>query len=264
MLESAVTQVRQAEVVKLHQLLLKAGYGGGKFETPVCVLKRGSDTPHQNRKGTQNRRGHRQAVNSTEDGWCGKFPSHDRNHCPARDSKCRKCSERGHFQALCRSAKVGSIQGNLDGSESPNNAILGGIQIEKSLKKDPNPWNVTLCMEGRPVNLHIHTGTDVTVITKQTWKAIGQPALSPVGQTLRGPEFHSLSAKERFTSTLKFRKQALKEVIYVVKGLTKPLLKCPAIEQQCIAAVTKELTQMEEFPSLFQGLGKIEGKYTGP
>ena len=109
---------------------------------------------------------------------------------------------------------MGSIQGNPDGSESPNDVFLGGLQIEKSLKKHPNPWNVTLCMEGRPVNLHVDTGTEVTVITKQTWKA-----LLPVAQTLRCPDFHTLSAKGSFTGTLKFRKQELKAVIYVAKGL---------------------------------------------
>ena len=86
-------------------------------------------------------------------------------------------------------------------------------------------------MEGRPVNLHIDTGAEVTVITESTWKAIGQPALLPVGQTLRGPDFHTLSTKGRFTGTLKFRERELKKVIYAVKGLTKPLLGCPAIEQ---------------------------------
>ena len=82
--------------------------------------------------------------------------SRDRDHSPDRDSKCRKCSKRGHFQAVCRSAKVGSIQGNLDESESQNDVFLGGLQIEKSLKKDPNPWNVTLYMEGRPCSESTH------------------------------------------------------------------------------------------------------------
>ncbi len=34
---------------------------------------------------------------------CGKSPSHDRQHCPARDAICRKCSKRGHYQMVCRS-----------------------------------------------------------------------------------------------------------------------------------------------------------------
>ena len=81
---------------------------------------------------------------------------------------------------------------------------------------------------------------------------------------MRGLNFHTLSAKGRFTSILKFRKQQLKEVVYVVKGLTKPLLRCPAIEElhlnQCIAAVGKEITPQQKSPLLFQGIGKIDGK----
>ena len=65
MLESALTKVCQEEAVKLQQLLLRAGYSGGKPETPGCLVKKWSDTPYQNRKSTQNRRGHRQAVSST-------------------------------------------------------------------------------------------------------------------------------------------------------------------------------------------------------
>ena len=51
-----------------------------------------------------------------------------------------------------------------------------------------------------------------------------------------------------------------------MKGLTKPLLGCSAIEGlhliQRIAAVDKELNPKEEFPLLFEGLGKMDGKYT--
>ena len=39
-LVSALTQVRQAEALKLQQLLLRAGYSGGKLETRLCGEKR--------------------------------------------------------------------------------------------------------------------------------------------------------------------------------------------------------------------------------
>ena len=130
-LESAVTQVHQAEALQLQQLLLTASYIGGKPEIPVCTVKKGSDTPHQNCKGTQHRPGHRQIVNSTRGyTWCGKFPLNDRDHCPARDSKCQKCNKCGYFQVVCRTTKVGAIQGNPDRSESPNDVFNGGLQIK--------------------------------------------------------------------------------------------------------------------------------------
>ena len=55
-----------------------------------------------------------------------------------------------HFQVVCRSAKVGAIQVSVDNSESPNDVFIRGFQIENYLKKDPDPWNVTLHMERRP------------------------------------------------------------------------------------------------------------------
>ena len=141
-------------------------------------MKKGSNTPHKNRKGTQNRRGHRRCK------WCGKLPSHDRYHCPAIDSNAGSATN-AHTSRLC----AGQPKENPYISESQNVVFLGGLRIEKSLKKDPHDlWNVTLHMEGRPMNLHIDTGTEVTVITEETWKATGQPALSSVGQiNLEGP-----------------------------------------------------------------------------
>ena len=109
------------------------------------------------------------------EGGTNKLLSRDRDHCLARDSKCRKCNKRGHFQVMCRSAKVGSIQGNPNVSEKPHDVFLEVLQIKKYIKKDPDQWNVPLRIEGRPVSLHVDTGAAVTVITEQTWKAIGQP-----------------------------------------------------------------------------------------
>ena len=54
--------------------------------------------------------------------------------------------------------------------------------------------------------------------------------------------------------------------VHVVKGLTKPLLGRPAIEGlsllQCVAALCeKKLNPFEQFPHLFQGLGRLQGDY---
>ena len=57
-------------------------------------------------------------------------------------------------------------------------------------------------MEGSPVSLHVDTGTEVTVIIEQTWKAIGQPALSRVGQSLRGPDSTTFQQIHRYTQAM--------------------------------------------------------------
>lgn len=41
---------------------------------------------------------------------CGERPTHDRQHCPARDVTCWKSGKRGHYQAVCWSARVSQSQ----------------------------------------------------------------------------------------------------------------------------------------------------------
>ena len=58
-------------------------------------------------------------------GWCGKAPSHEKQQCPAKDAVCHKCSKRGHFKKVCRSAKVGELHLNTH-SETEEDLFLGG------------------------------------------------------------------------------------------------------------------------------------------
>ena len=93
------------------------------------------------------------------------------------------------------------------------------------------------------------------------------PPLSLPDRTLRGPDTHILPVSGQFTATLKRGNQDFQEKVYVVKGLNKPLLGRPAIEGlslvQCVAALSeKEPSLVEQFPRLFQGLGKLQGAYT--
>ena len=99
--------------------------------------------------------------------------------CPAKDAICRKCAKRGHFQAVCRSSvlKVGGVQ---DSSEAPYNSsdvFLGAIANQST--ETANPWAVTLQLNGKPMEFHVDTGAEVTVISKLTHEKIGSPPLSP-------------------------------------------------------------------------------------
>ena len=37
---------------------------------------------------------------------CGKYSSHNRQECPAKDAKCRKCNKKGHCAAMCGTKTV--------------------------------------------------------------------------------------------------------------------------------------------------------------
>ena len=115
------------------------------------------------------------------------------------------------------------------------------------------------------MQLHIDTGAEVTVVTEEIWKAVGQPPLAHADRKLRGPDSHLIQAQGTFVATMQLDKQETKEEVFVVKDLAKPLLGRPAIEalnlMQRIASIEQSLNPKQQFPSLFQGLGKLEGDY---
>ena len=197
---------------------------------------------------------------------CGKSPSHDRQQCPARDAVCHKCAKRGHFQSVCRStAKVGEVR--LDSPEaSLSDAFMRGL-TQPGVNAS-SPWAVTLLLNGKLIQFEIDTSAEVTVISQQTHEEIGSPPLSSPQRTLRGPSNHVLPVIGQFTGKLGREGREVEQVIFVVKELRRHLLGRPAIETLDLAVrigiVKGEERQspINQFPSLFQGLGKLEGEYS--
>ena len=251
-LDSAITQVRQSEAVKQQQPLLR-----GKPDTPVGAVNKsrgGITWGSKNNPGvspTASQKRHRC-------NWCGKIPPHDKSRCPARDKICNNCNKRGHFKIVCKSpARVNGVWVPAE------DAFLGAV----SDSSEGDPWTVKLTLQGKRVALYIDTGAEVTVITEQVWKRVGQPQLEPSDRTLRGPDSHVIPTVGKFVGTFTLGDRTADTDVYVAKRLTKSLLGRSAILDlqliKRIAAVdhSSQLSPKDEFPSLFKGLGKFEGEY---
>ena len=168
-LEKAVTQVRQAEAVKQQQLLVRgASVNHKQPDNHVgAVQKRRPTRPEQQRmdKGEK--------TPKTTCGRCGKAPSHEKQQCPAKDAMCHKCSKRGQFKKVCRSAKVGELCLNTH-SETEEDLFLGGLTGgSEDLHK--NPWSIVLSLNGKPTKFEIDTGAEVTVIQREPIRTLGVP-----------------------------------------------------------------------------------------
>ena len=129
----------------------------------------------------------RPAGNPSEDdllsavlGW---VPAHDRQHCLATDITCRKCGKRGHYQVVCRSARVSQVDTHTNVSK----AFLRAIGDTTN-----NPWSVTIDVNGTPIEYNNDTGAEISAISEEAWRKVGQPALSPPNCSLRGPDIHKL------------------------------------------------------------------------
>ena len=75
--------------------------------------------------------------------WCGKFPSHSRHLCPAREAVCHKCKKKGHFKAVCRSAYNVSVVTVAEEDSSDSDAFLGTVSGTGSSK----PWQITMLLK---------------------------------------------------------------------------------------------------------------------
>ena len=75
----------------------------------------------------------------------------------------------------------------MDTHTDPSDAFLGALGDTAD-----STWSVTIDINETPMELHIDTGAEVTVISEEAWRKLGQPALSAPGRTLRGPDTHKL------------------------------------------------------------------------
>lgn len=110
-LEMAMVEVRQSEVVKQQQTVIRSK----EDFLPIGSVK-SAGNPHR-----------KSCVSPAKFkcSWCGKSPSHDRAKCPARDAACRKCQKKGHFAVVCRSTKaVRTVQQQ---EEDNDETFLGAV-----------------------------------------------------------------------------------------------------------------------------------------
>ena len=175
---------------------------------------------------------------------------------------CHNYTKRRHFKSVCRSANVNEIC--VDNAKEEN-AFLGVIQ-KKGDQSDGSPWTVTLSLNGKPTKFEIVTGAEVTVISPSAHRKIGSPALRPVKRTLRGSSNHVLPVKGQFMGKLKRGDREVEQELFVVSNLHKHLLGHPAIKVLDLVVQVSALRKdtknpVEQFPSLFKDLEKLEGEY---
>ena len=249
-LSKAIAQVRQSEAVKQQQPLLR-----GQHDAPVGAVKRGRGGPNKGNKPNTDNTGTAHKQRCTR---CGRNPTHNRAVCPARDKTCDNCGKKGHFKAVCRSkAGVGGVDTTPEKTDSAFMGTVNGVDT-----KD-NPWAVDLTLQGKPTTLHIDTGAEVTVISEKLWRSIGRPELMAPDRTLRGPDSHVLPTLGKFLGTFQRGERQAEADIYVVQRLTNSLLGRPTIRDLDLLKIVAvvDTSPKDQYPSLFQGLGKLEGDY---
>ena len=172
-------------------------------------------------------------VETSQHNWCtrcGRSPSHDYKHCPAKDVICHKCSRRGHFKRYCRSGvRVREIcqESSGDSSDDATETFIGVVEGYQ----ESTDWTVSIMMNDHSVEFSIDTGADVTVVPEHVYQQVaGRVSLQATNRKLCDLGHHALSVIGQFIAKLKKGKHETEETVYVVRSLHRPLLGRPAIE----------------------------------
>ena len=254
-LARAVTLARQSECIKTQQPTVR---GELSQESTVEVV-RGDKTMSK----VQNRIPQVQtnlplSQRGKKCGRCGRPGPHNQAQCPARDAIWHKCRKTGHFnKSVCRSTRL-----SVRMVETENSEFLGTIHSSDVSAVETNKWTKTLNLNQRDVLFKIDTGANVTVIPESFYKIQQDGPLQPTERSLTGAGQQPLEVQGQFVGHLRYNSLETEQKIFVIQGLSRPLLGRPAIKALSIVSVVEPIMSLdsvtEKFPRHFQGLGKLK------
>lgn len=249
----AITKVKQSAAVKKQQPILRGA------EQPIGHI----EAIHKKEKRSQKTPKMKTEKQSFGCGRCGNIKNHPWKDCPARDGDCRRCHRKGHFAKKCKST-IGVhyiTEGQSETGHGEDFAFLGEVYNQGT-----DGWNEPIVLNGENTVFKLDTGAAVTAIPSSNFSTKKYGALKPPGKVLFGPGNQRLDVKGWFKGQLCIKNKTTEQDIYVVAGLSKPLLGLPAIEaltliQRLHTVQERQEDFIAEYPSVFSGLGKLKEPY---
>ena len=273
-LEKAVTQARQSEAVKKQQDILQ----GTQPDPPSANVdqiskKRGKGGKGKDQKDKPPKTS--KLASKTPETKCTRClgKPHSKQECPAKDSKCNKCFKKGHWAKACKSQLKKKVEEVYSCSEVEleGELFLGQLtevdRVEGNLKES---WKAEVKLNKRTLKFKVDTGADVTVKPPNIYYSlVPKPSLSKCDKTLMGPCKHKLCCLGNFTAKLRVDDKVIRELIYVVKDLERPLLGRDAAEElklinrvDTLSSDDFKTKMASKHPKLFTGLGQMKDSYT--
>ena len=194
---------------------------------------------------------------------CGKEP-HKFVNCPAKDSKCSKCGNVGHWQQFCNTKmKVKEVV-----EDEYSDVFLGEIVTVGTVDSD---FDINLTVNEAPIKFKIDCGADVSVISHGDYKRIADGIkLLPADKILVGANGQPLEVMGCFECKIEnTNSDSCMQKLYVVPKLRNALLGKPAIKALNLLQRTNAVSDttsfkdkvLRTFPKLFKGLGTLPGEY---
>ena len=110
--------------------------------------------------------------------FCGQW--HFSRYCRYRNHLCSVCGRKGHAEQICSKRGRNSSK-HQPSRRAVSRAITATFQVNFTHRRK----FLTVMINNTWIRLQLDTGSDLTLISKQTWQQLGQPTLHPTTHTAR-------------------------------------------------------------------------------
>lgn len=169
-----------------------------KFRKRAKEEQRGSSEPDE----------HQRKVPANPCWNCGAM--HFSKHCSFRKHRCNECRQFGHKEGYCSSAKRSfKPRRHHDRKFSTKTIALtvGNVQTKRRF--------VQVAINGVSVSLQLDTASDITIVSEQVWKQLGQPTVIPATKIAKSASGEQLKLEYEFACEVSFNGLTQQRRIFV-------------------------------------------------
>ncbi|XP_061193379.1 uncharacterized protein K02A2.6-like [Saccostrea echinata] len=202
-------------------------------------------------------------------GKCGK--SHEPRNCPAFGKQCYKCQKKNHFSKMCRNTmhrkphefKKRSVN-MVNNQDSDSEYSVDTVAMENSKRE----WTAHLKIGNKSLRMKMDTEAQVNVMSKKTFDSIssGKINLTKSKAKLLSYSGHKIKPCGKAVLTGAYKGKFYNLDFHVVNDDVSTVLGLNScVEMNLIARVNTASNKdavLDEFKDVFEGIGKIKGKYT--
>ncbi|CAH8603980.1 unnamed protein product [Schistosoma rodhaini] len=160
--------------------------------------------------------------------FCGSW--HFVKLCPFKSHKCRQCHRIGHKEGYCSS----------DRRQSKHRGVKVKRQLQSQVKSTFATFKVgfqskrkyvNLLVNEKPIRLQLDTASDITLISKNTWRKLGCPRIRPTEHVARNASGDIVKLTGEVTCNVQFKEHKFTDVCYLTNRHDLDLLGLDWIEK---------------------------------
>ena len=175
---------------------------------------------------------------------CGREERHMKRDCPARDTKCKKCNEKGHFGTMCEEIQKYRLKQKKSSQAA---AVVCGISKQNSVMATLDAGNGIIDKKIFP-----DTQADITVAGYRTIESLGifKDKLTPSDVLIKSVHQAKIPCFGYADVTITVKNRSVTERVYVCEGIKGLYLGIEACKK--IGIISKD------FPEPMAEVAKVE------